>query len=136
MKKVVIITNAPAPYRVAFFKYIQNKDSEYSFHVIYASENRQIGRQWDVPEEELGSHTFLECKVITIHRKYDDKRIVLSMGIARELELQKPDIVICMENNATILQAVHWCFPGAVSGNRNVCPALKDHEGEVPGELL
>ena len=109
MKKVVIITNAPAPYRVAFFKYIQNKDSEYSFHVIYASENRQIGRQWDVPEEELGSHTFLECKVITMHRKYDDKRIVLSMGIARELELQKPDIVICMEYNATILQAVHWC---------------------------
>ena len=51
MKKVVIITNAPAPYRVAFFKYIQNKDSEYSFHVIYASENRQIGRQWDVPEK-------------------------------------------------------------------------------------
>ena len=76
--KVVIITNAPAPYRVAFFKYIQNKDSEYSFHVIYASENHQIGRQWDVPEEELGSHTFLECKVITMHRKYDDKRIVLS----------------------------------------------------------
>lgn len=109
VKKVVIITNAPAPYRVAFFKYIQNKDSEYSFHVIYASENRQIGRQWDVPEEELGSHTFLECKVITIHRKYDDKRIVLSMGITRELELQKPDIVICMEYNATILQAVHWC---------------------------
>ena len=97
MKKVVIITNAPAPYRVAFFKYIQNKDSEYSFHVIYASENRKIGRQWDVPEEELGSPTFLECKVITIHRKYDDKRIVLSMGITRELELRKPDIVICME---------------------------------------
>ena len=23
------------------------------------------------------------------------------------------------------------CFPGAVSGNRNVCPALKDYEGNV-----
>ena len=97
VKKVVIITNAPAPYRVAFFKYIQNKDSEYSFHVIYASENRQIGRQWDVPEKELGSHTFLECKVITIHRKYDDKRIVLSMGIARELVQEKESTISVVE---------------------------------------
>lgn len=109
MKKVVIITNAPAPYRVAFFKFIQEKESAYSFHVIYVSSNQEIGRQWHVGEEELGSHTFLGCRVITIRRRYDDKRIVLSTGIQKELKRQKPDLVICMEYNVTILQAVGWC---------------------------
>lgn len=109
MKKVVIITNAPAPYRVAFFKYIQEQESEYSFHIIYISDNREIGRQWNVEADELLSHTFLDCKVITIRRKYDDRRIVFSTGIQKQLRKQQPDIVICMEYNVTVLQAVHWC---------------------------
>ena len=108
-KKVVIITNAPAPYRVAFFKYIQKNESAYEFHIVYTAENSQIGRQWHVSEEDLGNHSFLECKVLTIHRKYDDKRIVISVGIEKKLKEQNPDIVICMEYNATILEAVHWC---------------------------
>lgn len=108
-KKVVIITNAPAPYRVAFFQYIQEHESDYAFHIVYTSENSQIGRQWHVSGEELGSHSFLECRVLTIHRKYDDKRIVFSVGIENKLKEQRPDLVICMEYNATILQAVHWC---------------------------
>lgn len=109
MKKVVIITNAPAPYRVAFFKYIQEQESEFSFHIIYISDNREIGRQWNVEADELLSHTFLDCKVITIRRKYDDRRIVFSTGIQKQLRKQQPDIVICMEYNVTVLQAVHWC---------------------------
>lgn len=109
MKKVVIITNAPAPYRVAFFKYIQERESEYSFHIIYASDNREIGRQWHVGEDELLNHTFLDCRVITIRRRYDDRRIVISTGIQKQLKKQQPDIVVCMEYNVTILQAVHWC---------------------------
>lgn len=109
MKKVVIITNAPAPYRVAFFDYIQKAESDYSFHIIYTSQNQEIGRQWHVGEEELGAHSFLDCKVITIKRHYDDKRIVLSVGVQKKLKELKPDIVICMEYNMTILQAVHWC---------------------------
>lgn len=43
-KKVVIITNAPAPYRVAFFQYIQEHESDYAFHIVYTSENSQIGQ--------------------------------------------------------------------------------------------
>lgn len=109
MKNVVIITNAPAPYRVAFFKYIQEKESDYRFHIVYISQNEEIGRQWHVGEDELGNHSFLECRVITIKRRYDDKRIVLSLGIAKRLQELRPDIVICMEYNVTILQAVHWC---------------------------
>ncbi len=109
MKNIVIITNAPAPYRVAFFKYIQGKKSEYVFHIIYISSNQEIGRQWHVSEEELGNHSFLDCRVITLRRHYDDKRIVLSVGITKKLKELRPDIVICMEYNVTILQAVHWC---------------------------
>lgn len=109
MKKVVIITNAPAPYRVAFFDFIQKKESDYSFHIVYTSQNQDIGRQWHVGEEELGNHSFLDCRVLTIKRRYDDKRIVLSVGIGKKLKELAPDIVICMEYNQTILQAVHWC---------------------------
>lgn len=109
MRNVVIITNAPAPYRVAFFDYIQKQKSNYHFHIIYISKNQEIGRNWEVTEEELGSHTYLECRVITIRKAYDDKRIVLSVGIDKKLKELNPDIVICMEYNVTILQAVHWC---------------------------
>jgi glycosyltransferase involved in cell wall biosynthesis len=110
MKKVVIITNAPAPYRVAFFKYLQEQEDGYEFHIIYISENEDIGRHWVIPEEELGNHTFLDCRVITIKRRYDDKRIVLSVGVTEHLKALSPDIVICMEYNVTIIQAVHWCM--------------------------
>lgn len=109
MKNVVIVTNAPAPYRAAFFNYIQKKKSNYLFHIIYASKNHQIGRQWNVNEKELGNHTFLNCRVLTFHRKYDDKRIVFSVGAAKKLAQLKPDLVVCMEYNATILQTVFWC---------------------------
>lgn len=109
MKKVVIITNAPAPYRVAFFHYLQTTESNYQFHVIYTSQNENIGRAWQVSSEDLGSHSFLECKVITLKRRYDNKHIVISTGIQKQLSNLQPDIVICMEYNLTILQAVHWC---------------------------
>ena len=127
MKNVVIITNAPAPYRVAFFDYIQKKESEYKFHVIYISKNREIGRNWEVTEAELGAHTFLECKVLTIKKRYDDKRIVFSTGITKQLKQLKPDIVICMEYNITIMQAVHWC-------TKNKIPFISWSDGTANSE--
>jgi glycosyltransferase involved in cell wall biosynthesis len=109
-KKVVIITNAPAPYRVDFFKYIQEREKEFTFTVIYASQNSDIGRHWVIPEADLMKHHFLERKVFTIKRKYDDKRIVITYGVRRLLNELNPDIVICMEYNLTIIQAVQWCL--------------------------
>lgn len=127
MKKIVIITNAPAPYRVAFFKYIQDKICDYKFHIVYISQNNDIGRKWKVQDEELGNHTFLKSKVITIKKKYDDKRIMISYGIVDLLKKMEPDAVICMEYNITIIQAVHWC-------NRNKIPYLSWSDGTAHSE--
>lgn len=127
MKKVVIITNVPSPYRVAFFRYMQERESEYSFHVIYTSQNSDIGRQWKVGKDELGNHSFLKCKVITIPNRYDDRRIVFSVGVTKKLKKLQPDIVVCMEYNATILQAVHWC-------KKNKVPFLSWSDGTANSE--
>ena len=35
MKRVAIITNIPAPYRVDFFDYLQKNYSEYEFTIVY-----------------------------------------------------------------------------------------------------
>lgn len=127
MKKAVIITNAPSPYRVAFFNYLQKLNTDYSFHVLYATYNEQIGRAWEVDEADLLNHSFLKCKVITLKRRYDDKRIVLTYGAAGLLKRLSPDIVICMEYNVTILQAVHWC-------QRNRVPFVSWSDGTANSE--
>ena len=35
-KRLAIITNIPAPYRVDFFHYLQQHEKEYEIHIIYA----------------------------------------------------------------------------------------------------
>lgn len=109
MKKVLIITNVPAPYRVDLFYHLQTKVPDYEFHILYSSVSEKIGRQWHVDEGKMLNSHFLKSKVFTFHRRYDDKQIILPYGVERTLLEIKPDIVIGSEYNPTILKAVHWC---------------------------
>ena len=68
MKRVAIITNIPAPYRVDFFDYLQKNYGEYEFTIIYSSRNED-NRSWDVDQEKMKNSVFLESKTLKIKKK-------------------------------------------------------------------
>ncbi|MDD6072604.1 MAG: glycosyltransferase family 4 protein [Clostridiales bacterium] len=108
-KKVLIITNVPAPYRVDFFYYLQTQIPQYEFHILYSSVSDRIGRQWHTDQDKIIQSHFLKSRVFTIHNRYDDKQIIFPYGVAKILAQLQPDVVVGSEYNPTILQAVHWC---------------------------
>lgn len=108
-KKVVIITNIPAPYRVDLFQHLQNNYMDYTFYIVYSSESDKCGREWTVGEDKMKNSYFLQSKVITIHKKYDDRIIIIPKGVWKILDDIKPDVVVGSEYNPTIIQAMLWC---------------------------
>ena len=63
MKKIVLITNIPAPYRVDLFYYMQTHIKEYEIHVIYTNENED-NRSWNIPKEKMLNSHVLHSKVL------------------------------------------------------------------------
>jgi glycosyltransferase involved in cell wall biosynthesis len=108
MKRVVIITNIPSPYRVDFFHYLQTNVSEYEFHIVYSSV-RNTSRQWHADEDRILNSTFLKSKNIKIKKRYDEHDIYIPYGVGKVLDGLKPDVVVAMEYNPTIIMAMHWC---------------------------
>lgn len=108
LKKVVIITNIPSPYRVDFFHYLQENVKKYEFHIIYSSV-RNTSRQWHADEDRIQNSTFLKSHNIKIKKRYDEHDIYIPYGVGKALDGLKPDVVVAMEYNPTILMAMHWC---------------------------
>ena len=102
--KVVIISNIPSPYRVDFFQYLQ--DMEYDVFIIYAAKHVK-NRKWKINTEKLGKTYFL--KSVGLYLKKSDRNIFFSYGIINILKQLKPDVVIGMEYNPTVLQAAWYC---------------------------
>lgn len=108
MKKLVIITNIPAPYRVDFFYYLQEHVKEYDIYIIYASRNED-NRTWEIDENKIKNSYFLNSWTLKIPRRYDTKYIHISKGVSALLRQLHPDVVVGSEYNPTILQAVRYC---------------------------
>lgn len=108
MKRVVIITNIPSPYRVDFFHYLQTNISKYEFHIVYSSA-RNTSRQWHADEDRILNSTYLKSKNIKIKKRYDEHDIYIPYGVGKVLDELKPDVVCAMEYNPTIIMAMHWC---------------------------
>lgn len=108
VKKVVIITNIPSPYRVDFFNYLQTNVKKYEFHIIYSS-MQNTSRQWHADESRINNSTYLKSYNIKIKKRYDEHDIYIPHGVGRVLSGLKPDVVVAMEYNPTILMAMHWC---------------------------
>lgn len=108
MKRVAIITNIPAPYRVDFFDYLKNEYQDYKFFVIYSSKNED-NRKWNIEQEKLKDSLFLESRTIKIKKRFDTKYIHFPVGVCKTLEIIKPDVVIGSEYNPTVIQALHYC---------------------------
>lgn len=108
MKKVVIFTNIPAPYRVDFFDYLSRNTSEYEITIVYAN-RKEDNRQWTVDEEKMGNSRFLDSFTIKIPGKQDTRYMHVTRGIGRVLKELKPDIVVGSEYNPTCIQALLYC---------------------------
>lgn len=108
MKKVAIITNIPAPYRVDLFWYLQHHTEEYEIHIFYASRNED-NREWKIEESRFKNSHFLDSYTIKIPYGFDTKYIHISKGIKKELKKLHPAIVVGAEYNPTILQALQYC---------------------------
>lgn len=108
MKKVVIITNIPSPYRVDFFHYLQEHVKQYEFHIVYSSA-QNTSRQWHADKDRIKNSTFLKSYNIKIKKRYDEHDIYIPHGVGKVLSALKPDVVVAMEYNPTILMAMHWC---------------------------
>lgn len=108
MKRVVIITNIPSPYRVDFFHYLQENVEQYEFHIVYSSA-QNTSRQWHADKDRIKNSTFLKSYNIKIKKRYDEHDIYIPHGVGKVLSRLKPDVVVAMEYNPTILMAMHWC---------------------------
>ena len=108
MKRVAIITNIPAPYRVDFFDYLRKNYTDYKFVIIYSSKNED-NRKWDIDQEKMENSVFLESKTLKIKKRFDTKYIHFPVGVSKALENIKPDVVVGSEYNPTIIQALQYC---------------------------
>lgn len=108
MKRVAIITNIPAPYRVDFFDFLQKNYKEYQFTIIYSSKNED-NRTWKIDEAKMNNCVFLTSKTIKIKKRYDNYYLHIPVGVCKTLEEIKPDVVVGSEYNPTILRAIQYC---------------------------
>ena len=108
MKRVAIITNIPAPYRVDFFDFLQKNYIDYHFTIIYSSKNED-NRTWKIDEEKMNHCVFLTSITIKIRKRYDNYYLHIPVGVAKVLDEIKPDVVVGSEYNPTILQALYYC---------------------------
>lgn len=109
-KKVVIITNEPAPYRVDHYKFLQKQYKKYEFHIIYSIEKTKSElRQWDDSTSGLKNVYFLPSYEVVMKRRYDNREIIITYGVGKVLKSIEPDVVVCMEYNPTSLMTMHWC---------------------------
>jgi len=108
MKKLLIVTNIPSPYRVDFFYYLQQNVKEYEIHIMFQAGNDQSFRTWSGGEEKLKNTHFLKSKVIK-KTGFDQTEKFIPSGTARTLNEIRPDIVVCMEYNPCAIMVKHWC---------------------------
>ena len=109
MKRVVVITNIPSPYRVDFFDYMQRHTGMYEMYILYAS-RKEDNRRWEIENNKMRNSYFLDSYTIRIPGRFDTKYIHIPRGTAKVLERLRPDIVVGSEYNPTALQALRYCL--------------------------
>lgn len=108
MKRVLLLTNIPAPYRVDLFYYLQKNIEEYEFYVLYCAKEAD-NRCWHVDSEKLINTSFINSKIVKIKTKYDTRHIYIPTGLFKELKLVKPDVVVGWEYGPVSAISLLWC---------------------------
>ncbi|MBR4732769.1 MAG: glycosyltransferase family 4 protein [Lachnospiraceae bacterium] len=105
--RVLIVTNIPAPYRVDFFRFLQNNCKK-EIHVLFASKG-ESNRQWGSDLAGLVNVHYQNSKQIVIKRRYDNKYIYLPSNLSKQLKQINPDVIIAWEYNPVSLLSFFWC---------------------------
>lgn len=108
MKKVLLVTNIPSPYRVDLFYYLQTHIKKYEFYVMYCAREAD-NRCWNVDNTKLLNTIFTKTKVIPIRKKYDTRHIFIPKDIGRDLSDINPDVVISWEYSPIAVRCLLWC---------------------------
>ncbi len=108
MRKVVVVTNVPSPYRVDLFYYLQTQVKEYNFYVVYTNQS-ESDRNWTVQNEKLKNSIVLKSKVLKMKGKPYDRYIHFPPNLGKILDKIKPDALIAFEYNPAALQGLMWC---------------------------
>ena len=110
MKKVLIISNIPSPYRTALFRCLQEEQQGYRFQVLYTS-RKEADRAWST-QEELEDTFFQDSKVLSVKGGEvggtATRFIHIPKGLGPMLGKLRPDIIIGSEYNLSAVQAYLW----------------------------
>ncbi len=110
MKKVLIISNIPSPYRTALFSYLQKSQKEYRFQVLYTG-HREADRAWTT-REDLEDTFFQDAKVLSVKGGEvggtATRFIHIPKGLGSTLNKLDPDIIVGSEYNLSAVQAFLW----------------------------
>ena len=111
MKKVLIISNIPSPYRTALFSYLQETQTEYRFQILYTS-RKESDRAWTQNTEGLKDTYFQSSRVLSVKGGETGgtatRFIHIPKGLRGMLKNLNPDVIIGSEYNLSAVQAFLW----------------------------
>ncbi|WP_374090752.1 glycosyltransferase family 4 protein [Methylomicrobium lacus] len=99
IRRIVIVTNIPTPYRIPIYQKLATKFGYDHFHVIFCSE-KEDNREW-VVEQDHFAYTFLKRNYISWKGRY----IHYNLDVLKVLCQLDPDVVITTGFNPTQLLA-------------------------------
>lgn len=109
--RVALLTNIPAPYRLAFF---QQLSTRCDLKVLFDSRS-EPNRNWSVPEDLGFPHAYMAGFVIPHRRRRrdggpnDERYWQIRYGILPELFKFRPEVVISIEFGPRSMQAAAYC---------------------------
>lgn len=110
MKKVLIISNIPSPYRTALYTYLQKSQTQYRFQVLYTS-RREADRAWTTQDELLDTF-FQDSRVVSVKGGEiggtATRFIHIPRGLGSMLNRLSPDVIIGSEYNLSAVEAFLW----------------------------
>jgi glycosyltransferase involved in cell wall biosynthesis len=109
--RVALLTNIPAPYRLAFF---QQLAARCDLRVIFDGKS-EPNRNWSVPEDLGFPHAYMAGFVMPLKRRRrdggpdDERYLQIRWGILPELIKFRPEVVISIEFGPRSMQAAVYC---------------------------
>jgi glycosyltransferase involved in cell wall biosynthesis len=109
--RVALLTNIPAPYRLAFFRAL---GARCDLKVMFDSKS-EPNRQWSVPDDLGFAHVYMAgFAVPQLRRRQDggpmDRRYLqIRYGILPALHRFRPDVIVSIEFGPRSIQAAAYC---------------------------
>ena len=113
-RRVVLLTEIIAPYRIPVFNVLAARD-DINLHVIFLSETDPTLRQWLVHKDEI---RFTYEVLSSVRRRVGSYSFLLNRGLTKALDRAHPEVIICGGYNyIASWQALRWA-------NRNTVPFI------------